>query len=150
MSRQPRRDFALVRPAVNKLVDPERARALQRLDRLSELMDSRFTIPLTNIRFGWDAIGGLVPALGDVLTTLVSIHLILQARKLGATGPVFARMAANVAIDTAISAVPLVGSVFDIFFRANERNLKLLLDQVQSQVEDDRKREREERYGRRR
>ncbi|MGE0613177.1 MAG: DUF4112 domain-containing protein, partial [Hyphomicrobiales bacterium] len=47
-------------------LDAERAKALQNLDRLSELMDSRYRIPLTNIRFGWDAIGGLVPAVGDV------------------------------------------------------------------------------------
>lgn len=130
-------------------VDAERARVLQRLDRLSELMDSRYRIPFTDIRVGWDAIGGLVPVAGDVVTTLISLHLVLEARKLGATGPLFARMAGNVALDTAITAIPLVGSLFDVFFRANERNLKLLLDHVQAQVEEDRRRE-AERGGRRR
>ena len=129
---------------MNAIVDAERARALQRLDRLSELMDSRYRIPLTEIRVGWDAIGGLVPVAGDVLTALVSIHLILEARKLGTTGSLFARMAANVAADVAITAVPLVGSVFDIFFRANERNLKLLFDHVEATVEKEKTRRRQD------
>ncbi|MEC9368454.1 MAG: DUF4112 domain-containing protein [Pseudomonadota bacterium] len=134
---------------MSQLTDRERARALQRLDRLSEFMDSKYRIPLTGIHFGWDAIGGLVPVAGDVATTAVGAYLVWEARKLGATGGLFVRMAGNVALDTLISVVPVVGSVFDIFFRANERNLKLLLDHVQQMVEKDRARQSATRPGKR-
>ena len=98
----------------------------QRLSRLATTLDSAFVIPLTGIRFGLDAILGLVPALGDLVGAGLSGYLILEARRLGASPAMLARMAGNVAVDTVFGSVPLVGSVFDIYYKANKRNIAIL------------------------
>ena len=98
----------------------------QRLSRLATTLDSAFVIPLTGIRFGLDAVLGLVPALGDLIGAGLSGYLILEARRLGAPPATLARMAGNVAVDTVFGSVPLVGSVFDIYYKANKRNIAIL------------------------
>lgn len=120
---------------MGELIDSELARTLARIDRVSELMDSRYRIPLVNVRLGWDAIGGLVPVAGDMITTAVSVWLVLEARKFEAGNRLILRMAGNVAADTLISAIPFAGSVLDVFFRANERNLALLLKHIEADLE---------------
>jgi hypothetical protein len=98
----------------------------QRLSRLATTLDSAFVIPLTGIRFGMDAVLGLVPALGDLVGAGLSGYLILEARRLGAPPATLARMAGNVAVDTVFGSVPLLGSVFDIYYKANKRNIAIL------------------------
>ncbi len=93
---------------------------------LATLMDSRFKIPGTNIRFGLDALIGLIPGAGDFATLLVSGYMITLLAKNGASGFVLARMVLNVGIDWAIGAIPLIGDIFDIYFKANQRNMTLL------------------------
>ena len=110
--------------------DPEYVRLLDYLDRMSTLLDSRYRIPFTRVRVGWDAIGGLLPVVGDVITTGLSIHLVYRARSLGADGPLASRMVLNVLVDALLGAIPVIGTIFDVFFRANERNLKLLIDRI--------------------
>ncbi len=110
--------------------DPEYVRGLDALDRMSTLLDSRYRIPFTHVRLGWDAIGGLLPVVGDLITAALSIHFVYRARHLGADGPLIRRMALNVLVDALLGAIPLVGTIFDVFFRANERNLQLLLDHI--------------------
>jgi hypothetical protein len=108
---------------------------LHRLDRLAWLMDRAITIPGTRITIGLDALLGLLPVGGDFLTGLVQTGIFLAALyHYRVPRAVAARMAANVLIDTAIGSIPLVGDVFDVFFKANTRNLQLL-----RQVEEDRK-----------
>ena len=96
------------------------------MDSLAKLMDSQFKIPGTNIRFGLDALIGLIPGAGDFATFLVSGYIILNLAKNGASGFVLARMALNVLIDSLIGAIPIAGDIFDIVFRANARNMKLM------------------------
>ena len=102
---------------------------LEGLERLAWLMDRAFRIPGTPIRVGLDAILGLLPIGGDVLTGLVQAGIVLAA-----TGyyhvpkVVAARMAANVLLDIAVGSIPLLGDVFDVAFKANTRNLKLLAE----------------------
>ena len=103
-----------------------RREIVERLDRLATLLDTVLVIPGTNIRFGADAIVGLVPGIGDVLTTGLSAYIVYEAHRLGAPQHVIMRMIANVAFDSVITAVPVAGSVADVFFRANRRNMRLL------------------------
>ena len=107
---------------------PPRSRAerIARIDALATLLDSAFLIPGTNIRFGFDALIGLVPGIGDALTTLISLYIVREARALGAPRLLVARMLANVAIDGVVGAVPLLGDAFDVVWRANRRNMALL------------------------
>jgi hypothetical protein len=107
---------------------------IARIDALAALMDTAFLVPGTNIRFGLDALIGLVPGIGDVVTTLISLYIIKEARALGAPRFLVWRMLANVAVDGVVGAVPLVGDAFDVVWRANRRNMALLrrhLDKVE-------------------
>ena len=103
-----------------------RAARIARIDALATLLDTAFLIPGTNIRFGIDALIGLVPGIGDAITTLMSLYIVREARALGAPRLLVARMLANVAIDGVVGAVPLVGDMFDVAWRANRRNMALL------------------------
>jgi len=100
--------------------------SVARLEALGRLMDGMFVLPGTNIRLGLDAIIGLVPVAGDVISGLVSSYLIWEARQLGAPRWLIARMMANTFLDTTIGAIPLVGDAFDLMFRANMKNMALL------------------------
>jgi hypothetical protein len=100
--------------------------SVARLEALGRLMDGAFVLPGTNIRLGLDAIIGLVPVAGDVISGLVSSYLIWEARQLGASRWLIARMMGNTLLDTTIGAIPLVGDAFDLLFRANMKNMALL------------------------
>lgn len=110
--------------------DETHAAARVRLDAIARFFDSAFTLPGTNIRFGADALLNLFPGAGTLLSSGVSAYLVWEARRLGAPKILIGRMLANVGVDTVISAVPLVGWVGDVFFRANLRNMKLLRDHL--------------------
>ncbi|MEQ9332090.1 DUF4112 domain-containing protein [Thalassobaculum sp.] len=99
---------------------------LRDIEALARLLDDRFRVPGTSIRFGLDGLIGLVPGLGDVATTLVSLYVVARARDLGAPGGVLAMMLGNILLDTAVGAIPVLGDAFDIAFKANRRNLGLL------------------------
>src|SRR5215813_6777109 len=105
---------------------PGRRAIVERLDRLATLLDTALVIPGTNIRFGADAVVGLVPGIGDVVTTLLSAYIVYEASRLGAPAHLIARMVANVAFDSVVTAVPVAGNVADVFFRANRRNMRIL------------------------
>jgi uncharacterized protein DUF4112 len=103
-----------------------RAERVARLDALAQLLDGAFVVPGTTIRFGLDALIGLIPGIGDAVTTLISLYIVNEARALGAPRVLIARMLANVAVDGLVGAVPLLGDAFDVVWRANRRNLALL------------------------
>ena len=103
-----------------------RAERLARLDALATLLDTAFFIPGTNIRFGIDAMIGLIPGIGDAITTAMSLYIVHEARQLGAPRHLIARMLANVALDGVVGAVPFLGDAFDVMWRANRRNMALL------------------------
>jgi Domain of unknown function (DUF4112) len=105
---------------------PEIQQSLERLEALSKLMDSAFTIPGTNVRMGLDGIIGLLPVAGDLICGLISSYIIWEARQLGASRWVIGRMMTNTLIDTTIGAIPIAGDAFDVLFRSNMRNLALL------------------------
>ena len=108
-----------------------RREIVERLDRLATLLDSVLVIPGTNIRFGADAIVGLVPGIGDAVTTALSAYIVYEAHRLGAPQHLILRMIANVAFDSVVTAVPVAGTVADVFFRANRRNMRLLREWIE-------------------
>jgi hypothetical protein len=103
-----------------------REERVARLDALATLLDTAFILPGTNVRFGFDALIGLVPGIGDAITTAISLYIVHEARQLGAPVHLILRMLANVAVDGFVGAVPLVGDAFDVLWRANRRNVRLL------------------------
>ena len=103
-----------------------RERRLARLDALAKLLDIAFILPGTNIRYGIDGIIGLIPVIGDIIATALSLWLVREARALGAPWHVTARMLGNVAVQGVVGTVPVAGDAFDVLFRANMRNVRLL------------------------
>lgn len=106
---------------------PLDARAeIERLDRLADLLDSRFRVPVVGWRFGLDAVVGLIPGVGDVAALGPAAYLVYRAHRLGADRRTVGRMALNAGVDFAVGGIPLVGDVFDAAFKANRRNIELL------------------------
>jgi hypothetical protein len=103
-----------------------REQRLARLDALAKLLDVAFILPGTNIRYGIDGIIGLIPVVGDIIVTAISLWLVREARALGAPWHVTARMLGNVAIQGVVGTVPFAGDAFDVLFRANVRNVRIL------------------------
>jgi hypothetical protein len=99
---------------------------LERLRAIARLQDELLRIPGTRIRFGLDALVGLIPGAGDVLTTGVSAYALLIAMRMGASASVVVRMVGNIVLDLLVGAIPLVGDLFDIGWKANTRNVNLL------------------------
>lgn len=102
------------------------AQAMRRVESLGRLLDDAWQIPGTRWRVGLDGLLGLVPVAGDAVTLALSAWLMVQARRAGASRLLLARMAANVALDTTVGAIPLLGDWFDFAFKANRRNVRLL------------------------
>lgn len=96
------------------------------IEKLADWLDTKFVLPGTNWRFGYDSIIGLVPGIGDAVTTLLSAYIIVRARELGAPLHLQAAMVGNLALDTILGAVPLIGDAFDFAFRSNAKNVRLL------------------------
>ncbi len=101
---------------------PER----RRLRRLAWLLDAQFRVPGTHVRFGVDALVGLVPGIGDVAGALVSGYIMLEALRMGASPSVLLRMGGNVALEVLVGTFPVLGDLFDVAFKANMRNVGLL------------------------
>ncbi|MET0179288.1 MAG: DUF4112 domain-containing protein [Novosphingobium sp.] len=104
--------------------DPASVR--QRIAAMEKLLERSFVIPGLNRPVGLDAVAGLVPVVGDVITAAMGAWLVWEARNLGMPRWQLWRMAANVGLDTALGAIPLVGDVFDLLFRSNTRNMRLI------------------------
>ena len=109
---------------------------IEALQRLAWLMDRAFTIPGTPIKVGLDAILGLIPVGGDVLTGVVQTGIVMIAMThYRVPKAIAARMAANVLLDVAVGSIPLIGDMFDVAFKANTKNVKLLLEVQQKRSE---------------
>ncbi len=110
-----------------------RRAALKRIDMLSKLFDTAFIMPDTNIRFGIEAIMRLVPGIGDAAASALSCYLLYEAHRLELPAHVFVRLVANVAVEGIVGAVPVLGDLFDVGFRANRRNVKILKEYFEEQ-----------------
>ena len=99
---------------------------------LQRLLDEAFRLPGTRIRFGWDAIIGLVPWAGDVLTALLGLSILVAAHRMRVPGIVQVRMLLNLAIDLLIGLVPFAGDIADVFWKSTTKNMALLERHVAS------------------
>lgn len=108
------------------VMGPDQEALLRRLERMASLLDDQFTIPGLKVRVGLDPLVGLVPGIGDLITGGFSVYLLLQARSFGLPRHVQARMLGNIAIDVAVGSIPVLGDIFDVAFKSNRRNMKLL------------------------
>ena len=104
--------------------DPASIRA--RIETMERLLERSFMVPGTRFPVGLDALIGLVPVIGDFITTALGAYIVWEARNLGMSKWQLARMSTNVAADTALGLVPLVGDAVDLVFRSNSRNLKII------------------------
>ena len=104
--------------------DPASVR--RRLEAMETMLERAFTIPGINRQVGVDAIVGLIPVVGDLVTTAMGAWLIWEGRNLGMSKFHLARMAGNVGVDTLIGAIPFAGDLFDFVFRSNSRNLRII------------------------
>jgi hypothetical protein len=99
---------------------------LERFRSIATALDSRYRIPGVGVRVGYDAILGLIPGIGDILSGAIASYGLVAGFRLGAPPSVLLRMLGNIALDTIIGAIPLLGDLFDIGWKGNLRNLALL------------------------
>lgn len=117
----------------------QRLATLNRIRKLSRLMDTAFRIPGTPFRFGIDPIMGLVPGLGDLVATAFSAYIIFLAARFSIPREDLFKMIYNISLEAVVGAVPLLGDIFDAFYKSNMRNLKILekhLDVVDPELEE--------------
>jgi Domain of unknown function (DUF4112) len=98
----------------------------QRVEALERVLERSFTLPGLNRPVGLDAIVGLVPVAGDLVSAALGLYLVWEARNLGMSKFQLARMTANVGFDSLVGAIPVAGDLFDFVFRSNSRNLKII------------------------
>lgn len=99
----------------------------EQLDQLATILDDIFQVPGTKLRFGLDALLGLIPGLGDILSSLMSFLIVFAAWQRGLPQVTLARMMVNIAIDTLLGSFPIVGDAFDVVWKSNRMNYNLLL-----------------------
>ena len=99
---------------------------LKWVDEFSQLLDTKFRIPGTEQRFGVDFILGLIPGVGDVVSLGMSGLLVATMARHGASGKLVFRMLINVFLDATIGAIPILGNLFDLVYKANYKNAMLM------------------------
>lgn len=100
---------------------------------LATLMDDAYQIPGTNYRIGLDAIIGVIPGVGDLITLAVGGMVMKEARRLGVSRWTRTRMAVNYLVDFVVGTIPFAGDVFDVAFKANRKNIRLLQKHLEKQ-----------------
>jgi hypothetical protein len=106
----------------------DRLACLRRMRGLARLMDTALRIPGTRFSFGADSVIGLVPGIGDFAGAAISLYIVNEARRLGVPNEKLFKMLINIGFDAAAGSVPLVGDLFDVYFKSNRRNLDLVLE----------------------
>ena len=106
--------------------------AVRRVNKVGELLDSGVRIPGTNVTVGLDPILGIVPGVGDAVATGISLYIVFEAFRAGISQEVLLLMILNVAVDAVIGSVPVLGTVFDAFWKANEWNASIFADHVEA------------------
>ena len=105
---------------------------LKRMRQLSQLLDGAIVIPGTKRRIGLDPILGLIPGGGDTVSAALSAYIVIEAAQMGLPRAALMRMVTNIAIDTVVGAVPVLGDIFDVFSKANLRNMQIVESHAQA------------------
>ncbi|WP_336740885.1 DUF4112 domain-containing protein [Aureimonas altamirensis] len=121
-------EYILPGEAVRGMSRDEKLRRIRRLAMVARVMDTALRLPGTNIRFGADALMGMVPIFGDAAGALVGLLIVNEARQLGVPKRKLMTMLYNIGVDTAFGAVPVVGDAFDVYYKAHRRNIQIILD----------------------
>lgn len=108
------------------------AASFERVQALSQLLDNAITVPGTKYSIGLDPLIGLLPGGGDLFTGLLSLYIVIEGFRLGASASTLTRMASNIAFEVIAGTVPVVGDIFDVAWKANARNVQLLEEHLQS------------------
>lgn len=111
-------------------------KSLRRVRMLSRFLDSAFRIPIIGKRIGWDGIIGLIPGIGDAASLMLSLGIIREAWKLGLPRTKLLLMLAIVGLDSLVGAVPVLGDVFDVAFKANQKNAEIIIDHLRREGHD--------------
>ena len=125
------------RPLEPELIDkrsavPAGTLDLEQLKLLARLMDSAFEIPGLRLRFGLDAILGLLPGIGDLASSFVSLYILQEAQRRGVSRVTLARMSFNPLVDLLVGSIPLLGDAFDVVWKSNQKNVALLIQHESS------------------
>lgn len=118
------------KPAGERLREDELQRIREMVEWLSRWMDTAFEVPLVGWRFGLDSLIGLVPGVGDAATSLVSLYILTLAGRAGMSRATLARMGLNVGIDFVLGSLPIVGDLFDVWWKSNQMNAALLAERL--------------------
>jgi hypothetical protein len=108
--------------------------ALQRTRTVARLLDEAVPVPGTDRRIGLDPLIGLAPVSGDLVAAAIGAYIVVEAAYAGTPPAVLARMVGNIAVDTAVGSVPVVGDLFDAVWKSNVRNVELFAESLQEQV----------------
>ena len=111
----------------NRSAAPQGNIDLEHLRLLAKLMDSAFEIPGLKMRFGLDAILGLLPGVGDLVASFVSLYILQEAQRRGVSRVTLTRMSANILVDWLVGSIPLAGDAFDVVWKSNQKNVALLI-----------------------
>ncbi|WP_049917228.1 DUF4112 domain-containing protein [Halogeometricum pallidum] len=111
---------------------PQEEGALRRVRLLADLMDDAVTVPGTDRRIGLDALVGLAPVSGDLVTAVISMYTVGEAVRVGAEPNVIGKMLLNILLDFGIGSIPVLGDIFDAIFKSNVRNAELLEEHLTS------------------
>lgn len=121
-------EYILPGEAIGGMSREETLRRVRRLAMLARIMDTALRLPGTNIRFGADALMGMVPIFGDAGGALIGLLIVNEARQLGLPKRKLMTMLYNIGVDAAFGAVPVVGDAFDVYYKAHRRNIQIILD----------------------
>ena len=116
------------------LPSADTADRLARIERVANVLDSRFRLPVIGVRVGWDSILGVIPGIGDAVTTVPAGWMIWQGYQMGARKRTLARMSLNAGIDLIVGGVPIIGDLFDVAFKSHKKNLALLQSDMQRRI----------------
>jgi hypothetical protein len=105
---------------------PDQRAVIQRTRYVARFLDNSVGIPGTSVRFGADTVLGIVPVIGDGLASLLSLYIVFEAIRAGVSWRTIAQMCLNIALDATVGSIPLFGALFDMVWKANERNVSLL------------------------
>lgn len=114
------------RETLDEALPADEQATLDRVNRLSDLLDEAFEIPGTNYKIGLDPLIGILPVAGDSVATVISLYIVGEAARAGVSRSTLATMLGLVAIDAVIGSIPVLGTIFDAVWKANTWNVKLL------------------------